>query len=135
MSVSTSLFELWRRLPENAFRKDGFVRHASLFVEETAESESILREIHQLRNAAEPLRGLDARALPNVSPGDREAIAMRRTRQAESLALSVYRKLFRARSGYLERFRTNESIRRFWAERPWVRRSVWGATLKLENVD
>ena len=71
-------------LPEPVFRKDAFVEHVRTFVEETADSDSILREIYQLRNAAEHLRGLDARALPTVSSGNRQAIAMQRTRHTWS---------------------------------------------------
>jgi hypothetical protein len=64
-------------LTPEAWGAAAFVEHATRFVAATADRGAILDDFYQLRNAVEHLRGLDNRALPNVLPPDRPAVAMR----------------------------------------------------------
>jgi hypothetical protein len=121
-------------LPPEAWGAAAFVEHATRFVAATADRGAILNDFYQLRNAVEHLRGLDNRALPNVLPPDRPAVAMRRVRQAETLAIAVYRRVFTPGNGFLYQFRTEESIQRFWGQPTAAWRSIWGSEVDLSTV-
>ncbi len=81
-------------------------------------------ELYRLRNVAEHHGDLD-RGLPDVPEPERPQMADRLVRQAEGLsrALSTADMV---RSGYMDTFRDDASISRFWSEPDWVRRAIFG---------
>lgn len=91
----------------------------------------LLRDLYQLRNIAEHHGDLE-RGLPNVAEGMRIQVATQRVRQAEALALAVYRRTFTG--GHLDLFRNAEAIAHFWGQPPPARRAIWGDGFAIDSV-
>ncbi len=121
-------------LSSGAWGRNDFVDRARDLVREQPDSVPVLRELYQLRNVAEHHGDLD-RGLPNVPRARRLHVADHRIRQAEAFARALYRQVFSARSGYMQFFRSEESITRFWSERRHVRRAIWGEGFDLLGVE
>lgn len=106
-------------IPPTAWGADQFAAHVKTFLPDTPDPTEILKQMYQLRNAAEHLRDLDW-GLPTALASDRQWVAMLRLRQVEALCRMVYRKLFMLKTDYLEHFRDDESITQFWSQpRDW----------------
>ena len=122
-------------LPPTAWRANAFIAQARSFVPDLPDPELALRQMYQLRNVAEHLgeleRGIDD---PALTPEQRDALAMVRLRQAEEFARWLYRRVLIQGTGYLDKFRTNESIERFWRESQHVRRVTGGDRFDLHAV-
>lgn len=120
-------------LPPTVWGAAAFANHARDFLPEHPDPGALLMELYQLRNIAEHHGDLD-RGLPNVPPAQRAQVADRRVRQAECLARAVYRKIFRVRSGFLDLFRDDASIIRFWSEPAWIRRRILGKPFDVHQM-
>ena len=71
--------------------------------------------MYQLRNDAEHHRRFDRRSLQDVA--DPEAVATRRTRQAEVFAREIYRRFLGTEVSHLDVFQDDDALERFWSAR------------------
>ena len=90
-------------------REEKFVEAAMLFVREEPSTQLTLKEIYRLRNKVEHLGDYEA-VLANTPVAARNDTAMRRARQAEMLAIHLYRKVFTVPGGYVELFSDDASV-------------------------
>jgi hypothetical protein len=119
--------------PPGTYRADGFVDCIGDLLPTNPDPSDVLRQLYNLRSAAEHHGDLD-KPLGHLPTADRFEVANRRVRQAEALARSLFRRLLSVRSAYLHQFRDDDSFRRFWSQPSWVRRSIWGEGIDLQNV-
>lgn len=120
-------------LSPDAWREDDFVEAVRTFVDPVPDPAQTIREMYRLRGRAEHMDDFTT-ALPNAPVRDRDRVAMRRLRQAHELARRLYESVYSPFQGYLEIYRNDESIRRFWREPPWVRSALWGARADLDLI-
>jgi hypothetical protein len=120
-------------LSPDAWREEAFVEGVRTFVAPAPDAGSTIREMYRLRGRTEHMDDFRS-ALANVPGGDRDSVAMRRVRQAHELARRLYESVYSPGRGYLEIYRNDESIRRFWREASWVRTALWGERVNLEAI-
>lgn len=120
-------------LPASVFGRSQFADYAATFLTDGDQNHTrtMLREMYDLRSAAEHHRRFDQRALPDVT--DTEVVAMRRTRQAETLARELHRRFLAREESELSIFRDEESLEDFWEDRAQVV-AIWGEPLNLNDT-
>lgn len=109
-----------------------FAHRCQLFAGTSAPVRPLLRELYELRNAAEH-HNLFTQVLAPYPATQHERIALERTYQSQVLASEVYRKIFH--SPMLQtHFSTNTAIEAFWAL-PWAQQVyAWGAPIDLASI-
>jgi len=91
-----------------------------------------LKDAYEIRSQVEHQNGWEA-ALDGYPAGDREHVAKLRLRQAEGLALSVYRKITIS-SGLSAHFQSDSSLDGFWQFDDGHRRSQWSDPFDICSV-
>lgn len=114
---------------EQVWGASDFADYAATFLSRP-ERETLL-QMYQLRNDAEHHRRFDQRSLRDVA--DPEAVATRRTRQAEVFAREIYRRFFGTEANHLHFFQDDDALEEFWNDRDRVR-AIWGDPLDLSCI-
>ncbi len=96
------------------------------------ETRQALEEIYEIRSKVEHQNGWEV-ALQQYPPADRQAIALRRLRQAEALALVVYRGITTS-PAWRAIFENNTSINHLWGLRDDERRRRLSGSLDLSVI-
>ncbi len=109
-----------------------FAHRCQLFAGNSAPVVALLRELYELRNAAEHHNGFN-RVLTAYPPGDHERVALRRSYQSQVLACDAYRRIFL--DPLLQaQFANDSDIATFWSL-PWAQQvRSWGAAVDLDAV-
>jgi hypothetical protein len=89
-----------------------------------------LQQIYKLRSSAEHHLWFES-ALPKVK--NAVELAMRRTRQAESLARELYQRFFTQADDNLRYFAHDEALAELW-EHPSDLKRIWGAPFDLHSI-
>jgi hypothetical protein len=114
---------------ERVWGASDFADYAATFLSRP-EQEALL-QMYQLRNDAEHHRRFDLRSLRDVA--DPEAVAMRRTRQAEVFARELYRRFLGTEVNHLPVFQSDDTLEEFWSDKDRVRKT-WGSPLDLSSI-
>jgi len=116
--------------PRRGGATEQFVERGQFFAGNVAKAQTILRELYELRSAAEHLNPMKDKLL--VYPADqRENVLATRTYQSELLASHALRTILLDQS-LLERFETDDTTGDFWKQTPDQLLRTWGQTIDLE---
>lgn len=118
--------------PKRGKTQKQFVDRCKIMTE-VSHAEQLLNEIYELRSQVEhsnDWRLAFQRTRPSLAADDAELLATLRVLQVELLARRAYLRVL-LDPAFLESFRTDESIRRFWASSDRVR--IWRDPINLES--
>ena len=119
-------------LPQQGKTRRQFISRCQTFAGADSEIAATLGEAFDMRSAVEHVHEWD-RALASRPAFDRESLAMKRTRQIESLACGIYRRILTV-PVLREHFRSDDSIGTYWSLSDECRHAVWGETLDVQGV-
>lgn len=119
-------------LPDIGSSTRQFVHRCTTFTGMSEENRVVLRDGYNMCSSTEHLHPWDS-ALQEYSSGEREAVALRRTRQMERLAGSALRHLVGTPRLH-EWFRNNEKINEFWHLPDHERAAIWGAEFNVSAL-
>ena len=111
--------------PSEGKGRKHFASRGQLFVGESAQNETMLTEIFNMRGAAEHLNSV-VDALETYPPKNRPVIRKQRLCQAQLLASFVYERIL-GDPALRATFTLDDKIAAFWGLRRPDQRSVWGA--------
>lgn len=119
--------------PEVGRSRAQFVHRGQVFAGNSDGARKRLGELYDLRGAAERMNRLDV-ILAEYPEAEREAIALRRSFQAQVLASDVYHRIF-ANGNLQAMFRSDDCIEQFWAE-PWADQVAgWDNPIDLDAIE
>lgn len=118
--------------PEIAKTKRQFKHRSQTFILPGKQVPSVLEEIYQIRSHVEHMHSWEIPLLAHPAR-EREAIAFRRTRQAEELARETYLRICTSKK-HREVFQTDSEIDSFWSLQDHIRKGIWGEGLDLISV-
>ena len=118
--------------PKRGKTLDQFVARCKVMIE-APDADKLLNEIYELRSQVEhsnDWRLAFQRTRPSLAADDAELLANLRALQVELIARRAYLRVL-LDLAFLESFRTDELIRRFWASPDRVR--IWRDPINLES--
>jgi hypothetical protein len=118
-------------LPASVFGQKKFSEYATKLLRGCAQVERVLREMYDLRSAAEHHRRFDAQKLRRVA--DPEAVAGRLTRQAEAFARELFRRFFAEDEDCSSHFVDERALASLWSNPEELER-VWGAPFNIDAI-
>ena len=117
-------------IPEIGNTKKQFAHRCQTFARAGEDTRALLREIFDMRSAAEHLNPWDGDVKKNHPPDQLEGLYWQRTRQIEHLACDAYSRLLRD-PDLREHFRTEDTITAFWKLEDQRRCGHWGTPLDI----
>ena len=118
--------------PEIQKTRRQFVNRCKALTSGATGSGYVLGQIYDMRSDVEHVHEL-SRSIQFIPATSREDVALRRTRQAQQLACSAYRRLY-ANGALLLEFETDDKIRAFWKQDEPTLRQAFGVPLNLLTV-
>lgn len=120
-------------LPETGRTTKHFVHRCQTFAKASTQSRPTLQEAFNLRSDTEHLQDWD-RSLQSYPVGDRENVALQRTRQMERLACFAYSRIL-GNEPVRSHFRNDATQRHFWEVLDdKSRKAIWGEQLDLTAI-
>ncbi|GEM_PF-2776790 len=118
-------------LSPSVFGAKKFCKYACKFLRDAPRAQTTLRQMYDLRSAAEHHRLFDTRTLRGIQTP--EKVAMQRARQAEAFARELYRRFFAEQEDYLEYFKDDKSLNTLWSDADKLA-TVWGEPFDIDGV-
>lgn len=119
-------------LPETGKTRKQLISRAKLLTTASVGTGLVLGQLFDMRSDIEHVHDL-SRTIQYLPATDREAVALRRTRQAEALACFAYRRVF-ADAALRVNFESDHTIHDFWVQDQLAVRKVWSQSLDLLAV-
>jgi hypothetical protein len=118
-------------LPPSVFGQKEFSQYAGRLLSANPRTDGVLRQMYELRSAAEHHRRFDTRALSGVA--NAEAVAMQRTRQAEAFARELFRRFFAENEDCLRHFKDDDALNSLWSNTGELKR-IWGRPFDIHAI-
>lgn len=116
------------KLPRGKSERE-FVKRCQIFTGSTTRDQKLLSELYRLRSAGEHLNPFELE-LSQYLRTDWEAVAMRRTQQAEALARHVFVRILSSHE-FVDRFSQDEWLDVLWAKSSAEIMEAWGEQVDL----
>lgn len=116
--------------PSKSRHQNFFCQHAEKLLG-GKQLKELLSQMYDLRSAAEHHRRFDAQKLRRAN--DPEAVAGRRTRQAEAFARELFSRFFAENEDCRSHFVDDEALKSLWSNTAELKR-IWGTAFDIEGI-